>query len=68
MGYSPERAKKDAYNRNKGVARLRKAYVGGKTTKASVNKRGYNKFLEISKDVNVVINEDKIVEDAKWDD
>ena len=67
LGYSPERAKKDAYNRNKGVARLRKAYVGGKITKASVNKRGYNKFLEISKDVNVVINEDKIVEDAKWD-
>ena len=29
-------------------------------TKASVNKRGYNKFLEISKDVDVVISDDKI--------
>ncbi len=59
-------AKKDAHNREKGVARLRKSYASGKITKASVNKRGYNKFLEISKDVDVVISDDKIAEDAKW--
>ena len=28
---------------------------------------GYNKFLEISRDVTVEINESKIAEDAKWD-
>lgn len=67
LGYSEERAKKDAHNRKKGVALLRKAYASGKITKASVNKRGYNKFLEISKDINVVISEEKIMEDAKWD-
>lgn len=67
LGYSAERAKKDAYNREKGVARLRKAYANGKITKASVNKRGYNKFLEISKDIDVVISDAKIEEDAKWD-
>ncbi len=67
LGYSSERAKKDAHNRSKGVARLRKAYASGKITKASVNRRGYNKFLEISRDVDVVINEDRIAEDAKWD-
>ena len=67
LGFSSERAKKDAHNRDKGVARLRKAYASGKITKASVNKRGYNKFLELSKDVDVVINEDKITEDAGWD-
>lgn len=32
-----------------------------------VNKRGYNKFLEISKDIEVVISEEKIAEDCKWD-
>lgn len=32
-----------------------------------VNKRGYNKFLDISKDVRVSINYDKIAEDARWD-
>ena len=67
LGYSDDRAKKDAHNRQKGVARLRKAYASGKITKASVNKRGYNKFLEISKDIDVVISEEKITEDAKWD-
>ncbi|MCF0220613.1 MAG: IS1634 family transposase [Muribaculaceae bacterium] len=67
VGYSEQRAKKDAYNREKGVARLQKTYASGKITKASVNKRGYNKFLEISKDVDVVISEAKIAEDAAWD-
>lgn len=67
IGYSEDRARKDAYNREKGVLRLRKAYASGKITKSSVNKRGYNKFLEISKDVDVVISEDKIKEDAQWD-
>jgi transposase len=36
-------------------------------TKDKVNKRGYNKFLEIDKEINVKINYDKIAEDAKWD-
>ena len=67
LGFSEDRAKKDAYNREKGVQRLRKAYASGKITKASVNKRGYNKFLEISKDVDVIISEEKIKEDAQWD-
>jgi transposase len=67
LSYSEARAKKDAYNRERGVARLRNAYKGGKLTKEQVNRRGYNKFLEISKNVDVVINEDKIAEDSKWD-
>ena len=67
VGYSETRAKKDAYNRNRGVARLRKAYSSGRLTKAQVNRRGYNKFLEISKDIQVSISEDKINEDEKWD-
>ena len=67
VGYSEERARKDAYNRNRGVERLRKAYQSGKITKSQVNRRGYNKFLEISKDVEVAISEDKIAEDSRWD-
>lgn len=67
VSYSDRRAKKDAYNRDRGIARLKKAYKSGRLTKQQVNKRGYNKFLEISKDVEVSINEDKIAEDCKWD-
>ena len=67
VGYSEARAKKEAYNRNRGVERLRKAYGSGILTKDKVNRRGYNKFLEISKDVEVAISDDKIAEDEKWD-
>jgi hypothetical protein len=67
VGYSETRAKKDAYNRKRGVERLRKAYRCGTLTKAQVNKRGYNKFLEISKDVEVRISEEKIQENVRWD-
>jgi len=67
VGYSEQRAKKDAHNREKGIERLRKAYSSGVLTKASINRRGYNKFLTISKDVQVVINEQEIENDKKWD-
>jgi transposase len=67
IGYSEKRAKKDKYNREKGVARLQRAYKNGKITKEHVNKRGYNKFLDISKDITVDINQDKIKEDEQWD-
>lgn len=67
ISYSKKRAKKDAYNRDKGIKRLEKAFKSGKITKENVNKRGYNKFLEITDNVHVHINQEKIEEDKKWD-
>jgi len=67
VGYSEKRAKMDAYNREKGLSRLRKAFKSGKITKDNINKRGYNKFLEITKGVEVSINQQKIREDERWD-
>jgi len=67
VGYSENRAKKDKYNREKGVKRLKTAYKSGTITKENINKRGYNKFLELSDNVHVTINEEKISEDEKWD-
>jgi len=67
VGYSENRAKKDRYNRAKGVKRLKAAYQSGTITKENINKRGYNKFLEISENVQVVINQEKISDDEKWD-
>jgi len=67
IGYSENRAKKDKYNREKGVKRLTKAYKSGNITKDNINKRGYNKFLEITNNVKVAINQDKINDDEKWD-
>ena len=67
VGYTDKRAKKDRYNREKGVRRLQKSYKSGKITKENINKRGYNKFLEISDNVKVTISQAKIEEDAQWD-
>jgi hypothetical protein len=67
VGYSDNRAKKDRYNRDKGVRRLEKAYRRGYLTKENINKRGYNKFLKIENNVEVKIDLSKIEEDAKWD-
>jgi transposase len=67
VGYSQKRAKKDAYNRDKGLKRLEKEYESGSVTKEKINKRGYNKFLEISDDVTVGINYAKVKEDERWD-
>ena len=67
IGYSENRAKKDRYNRDKGVRRLKTAYKTGTLTKENINKRGYNKFLDISDDIQVTINTEKIREDEKWD-
>ena len=65
--WSSTRAKKDAHNREKGVKRLEKAFAKGRLNKEQVNKRGYNKFLDISNDITVSINREKIADDAKWD-
>lgn len=67
IGYTANRAKKDKYNREKGIKRLEAAYKTGRITKDHINKRGYNKFLEISDDIKVSISKDKIKEDEKWD-
>ena len=67
VAYSDARAKKDRHNRDKGIKRLEKEYKTQTLTKDKVNKRGYNKFLEISDDVTVNINYDKIKEDERWD-
>lgn len=67
VSYSSKRAVKDARNRDKGIQRLRKAYSSGKLSKQNINRKGYNKFLVIEKDVMVAIDQTKIDEDARWD-
>lgn len=52
--YSDTRAKKDKHNREKGLKRLEKRVKSGKLTKASINNRGYNKYLKMEGEINVV--------------
>ena len=67
VGSTGDRAKKDAYNREKGIRRLEKAYKHGALTKGNINKRGYNKFLSMDGEVKVAINYDRVADDSKWD-
>ena len=65
--YSDFRAKKDRYNREKGLRKLEKQLKTGKLTKSNINNRGYNKFLEMEGEISIKINQEKILEDHKWD-
>jgi len=64
---SDDRAKKDRYNREKGLRKLEKQVRTGKLTKSSINNRGYNKYLKLEGELNVKIDLEKFNQDAQWD-
>jgi transposase len=67
ISYTTSRAKKDEYNRIRGIKRLEKNLKSGKLTKSQINNRGYNKYLKLSGKITIEINYDKFIEDGKWD-
>ena len=67
VGYSDDRAGKDAHNRSKDVKRLEKKFHSGRLTKENINRRGYNKFLDMVGETKVELNRERIWLDAQWD-
>jgi len=67
VNYSNNRAKKDAYNRKRGLTRLEKQVKTGKLTKSSINNKGYNKYLKLEGDISIEIDYNKYNEDNVWD-
>ena len=67
VGYSDDRGGKDAHNRSKGVKRLEKKFHSGRLTKENINRRGYNKFLDMVGETKVELNRERIWLDAQWD-
>jgi transposase len=67
LTYTDKRAKKDEYNRIKGLKRLEKRIRSGKLNKASINNRGYNKYLQLKNEIQVEIDYEKFHADALWD-
>jgi len=67
VSFSLKRAKKDSYNRDRGLRRLEKRIKTGKLTKSSINNRGYNKFLTLEGEINIAIDYSKIGQDKHWD-
>ncbi len=67
ISYSSSRARKDAFNRKKGLKRLEKGLKAGRLTKSSINNRGYNKYLKLAGEIKIEIDYLKFECDAKWD-
>jgi len=70
VSYTDKRAKKDAYNRQRGLQRLAKQIGSGHMTKKQINNRGYNRFLKLTgpaSKVNIEIDQSKVEQSAHWD-
>ena len=67
LSCTERRAKKDAHNRQRGLARLQKKMAGGRLTKQNINNRGYNKYLKMEGEMTISINMEKYEADAAWD-
>ena len=67
ISYSDKRAKKDKYNRERGLQKLESRIRSGKLTKANINNRGYNKYLKMNGEINISIDKEKFVKDTQWD-
>ncbi|MCO5231412.1 MAG: hypothetical protein M9958_09685 [Chitinophagales bacterium] len=63
ISYSDARARKDAYNRLRGIEKLNKQIQSGKLSKTQINNRGNNKFLEMEGSIHIQLNQDKIEAD-----
>lgn len=67
ISYSEKRAKKDAFNRERGLKKLEKSLAKGKLTKQNINNRGYNKYLRMDGQIKISIDYEKYHDDARWD-
>ena len=67
LSFSEKRAAKDEHNRKRGLQRLEKQVRSGKLTKASINNKGYNKYLRMQGQLTIEIDYDKFKEDKQWD-
>ena len=66
VSYSLKRAEKDAYDRERAIAKARKKLENGAASQAI--KHGVNKYMLFSEELKAVgIDEERIAEEAKWD-
>lgn len=67
VSYSEQRAKKDAWEREKAVAKLKEKLGKKKNPREYLSNFGYKKYLKISGKSEFEIDEAKIEADSKWD-
>ena len=74
VSYSKKRAKKDKHDREKAIEKLKRRLESSKSVKSQLSNNGYKKYLQLessdnssSCDLSIVLNEEKIEQDALWD-
>ena len=67
IAYANNRASKDEHNRKRGLQRLEKQIKAGKLTKANINNKGYNKYLNLNGEITIEIDYEKFNNDSVWD-
>jgi transposase len=67
VSYSAKRAKKDAYERIKAIDKLTKKLSKSKSAKSQLSNHGYRKYLKLSTNASIEIDEEKIAQDSAWD-
>jgi len=79
--HSKKRARKDKYDREKGIEKLREKLNKSSSVKSQLSNQGYKKYLQLEQtnqndnkddkksscDISIVLNEEKIKEDEAWD-
>ena len=65
--YSPNRAAKDKYDREKAIEQVKKRLAKSKNPKSLLNNYGYKKYITIEGETSISINEEKIKQSEKWD-
>ncbi len=65
--YSPKRAEKDKYDREKAIEKLKNKLQKSKNPKELLSNFGYKKFIKVKGEANLEIDEQKLIEAEKWD-
>ena len=65
--YSPKRAEKDRYEREKALEKLKAKLKKSKNPKELLSNFGYKKFIKMQGDADLEIDEQKIEKAEKWD-
>jgi len=65
--YSPKRAEKDKYEREKAIEKLKQKLKKSKNPKGLLSNFGYKKFIKIEGEAQIEIDEIKLKDAQKWD-
>jgi transposase len=67
ISYKESRANKDKHDREKAVDRLQTKLKTSKNPASLISNYGYKKYITVDSNSRINLNEEKIVEDSRWD-